>query len=73
MMMTLFSFSWNRMLFTLPGTLQTSEQFFKSSARQTEPLLPPKKKRELTLSTPGSWLIISEQKTIWVMDPSLVY
>ena len=29
--------------------MQTSEQFFRSSARQTEPLLPPKKKSEFIL------------------------
>jgi hypothetical protein len=38
------------MLFTLPGTLHTSEQFFKSSAKHTEPDCPPKKNKLLVLS-----------------------
>ena len=53
MIITEFSFSQNKIDFTLPGTLHTSEQFFRSSARQTAPDWPPKKKRELVLSADG--------------------
>lgn len=49
-MITDSPFSWKSIVLTLPGTLQTSEQFFKSSAKQTEPEVPPKKNIEFTLS-----------------------
>ena len=63
------------MFLTLPGTLHTSEQFFKSSAKQTEPDCPPKKNRLLVLSAVfGAELFkMSEQKTIWFTAPSRVY
>lgn len=51
-MITEFSFSQKRMDLTEPGTLQTSEQFFKSSAKHTAPDAPPKKNKELELSQP---------------------
>jgi hypothetical protein len=44
---------------TLPGTLHTSEQFFRSSAKHTAPDCPPKKKRELELSC---WLLNKSYK-----------
>jgi hypothetical protein len=40
------------MVFTLPGTLQTSEQFLRSSAKQTDPDAPPKKNNEFVFSAP---------------------
>ncbi len=63
------------MLLTLPGTLQTSEQFFKSSAKQTEPDWPPKKNKLFVLSV-GLWTCWPKtrvQKTIWLIAPSRVY
>ena len=42
------------MVLTLPGTLQTSEQFFKSSAKHTDPEVPPKKNKEFVLSPVGA-------------------
>ena len=74
-MITEFSFSQKRIDLTDPGTLQTSLQFLRSSARQTLPDQPPKKKRLLTLSpvVAAAWFRTRLQKTIWLMPPSRAY
>jgi len=59
------------MVLTLPDILQTSEQFLRSSARETEPDAPPKKKREFPLSAFSfSALRLILQKTMLVIRPS---
>lgn len=65
---TLFSFSYINRDLMLPPTLQTSLQCLESSARQTTPYLPPKKKRLLVLMR-----LLRSAKTQCVMMPSFWY